>query len=43
VTSLEDAAARAEAERIEAPTIIVIGEVVRLREALDWFGAGEAQ
>jgi len=37
VTSLEDAAARAAAEHVEAPTIIVIGEVVRLRTALDWF------
>jgi uroporphyrin-III C-methyltransferase len=36
VTSLEEAAAAAEAARIEAPTIIVIGEVVRLRATLDW-------
>jgi uroporphyrin-III C-methyltransferase len=42
VTTLEDAAARAVEAGIEAPTIIVIGEVVRLRAALDWFGAGEA-
>ena len=38
VTSLEEAAAAAEAARIEAPTIIVIGEVVRLRATLDWLG-----
>src|SRR5712692_6154585 len=36
VTTLEDAAAHAKAARIEAPTIIAIGEVVRLRAALDW-------
>jgi uroporphyrin-III C-methyltransferase len=41
VTSLEDAARCAEAARIEAPTIIVVGEVVRLRATLDWLGAGE--
>jgi uroporphyrin-III C-methyltransferase len=38
VTSLAKAAASAAASGIEAPTIIVIGEVVRLRAALDWFG-----
>lgn len=38
VASLADAAADAAAAGIEAPTIIVIGAVVRLREALDWFG-----
>ena len=27
----------------QAPTIIVIGEVVRLRATLDWLGAGEAR
>ena len=43
VSSLEEVAASAQAARIEAPTIIVIGEVVRLRAALDWLGAGEAQ
>ncbi len=41
VATLEDAAPRAAAARIEAPTIIVIGEVVRLRAALDWLGTGE--
>jgi uroporphyrin-III C-methyltransferase len=41
VSSLEGAARCAEAARIEAPTIIVVGEVVRLRAALDWLGAGE--
>ncbi|HEV8680886.1 MAG TPA: uroporphyrinogen-III C-methyltransferase [Stellaceae bacterium] len=39
VATLEDAAATAAASAIEAPTIIVIGEVVRLRAALDWLGA----
>ena len=43
VSSLEEAAADAAAARIEAPTIIVIGEVVRLRGTLDWLGAGGAQ
>jgi uroporphyrin-III C-methyltransferase len=36
IASLAEAAARAKAARIEAPTIIVIGEVVRLHAALDW-------
>jgi uroporphyrin-III C-methyltransferase len=39
VSCLSDAAASAATARIEAPTIIVIGEVVRLRAALDWLGA----
>ncbi len=43
VSSLEEAAAHAAAARIEGPTIIVIGEVVRLRATLDWLGTGEAQ
>ncbi len=43
VSSLAEAAAHAVAARIEGPTIIVIGEVVRLRATLDWLGAGEAQ
>jgi len=36
VSSLEEAAACAQAAQLEAPTIIVVGEVVRLRAALDW-------
>jgi uroporphyrin-III C-methyltransferase len=43
VSSLEEAAASAQAAQIEAPTIIVVGEVVRLRATLDWLGAGEVQ
>ena len=43
VSSLENAAAAAAAAQIEAPTIIVIGEVVRLHAVLDWFDAGEAE
>jgi uroporphyrin-III C-methyltransferase len=39
VSTLAEIAGAAAAERIEAPTIIAIGEVVRLREALDWLGA----
>src|SRR4051812_37181190 len=38
VTSLAEAAATAAATGIEGPTIIAIGEVVRLRAALDWIG-----
>ena len=38
VSCLRDAAARAAEAGIEAPTVIVIGEVVRLRAALVWFG-----
>jgi uroporphyrin-III C-methyltransferase len=33
---LAEAAARAAAARIEAPSIVVVGEIVRLRAALDW-------
>jgi uroporphyrin-III C-methyltransferase len=39
VTTLADAPAEASAAQIEAPTIVVIGEVVRLRDALAWLGA----
>jgi uroporphyrin-III C-methyltransferase len=42
VTCLGEAAAAAAASRVEAPTIVAIGEVVRLRQALDWLGAGGA-
>jgi len=38
VTSLAEAAVTAAAAGIEGPTIIAIGEVVRLRAALDWIG-----
>src|ERR1051326_7935032 len=38
VSTLEDAARSAEAAGIEGPTIIAIGEVVRLRDTLDWLG-----
>lgn len=39
VTSLTEAAVAATKAGIEGPTIIAIGEVVRLRAALDWTGA----
>ena len=42
VSSLEAVAADAAAAGIEGPTIIVIGEVVRLRATLDWLGACES-
>jgi uroporphyrin-III C-methyltransferase len=38
VSTLAEAAAEAAAARIEGPTIIAIGEVVRLHAALDWLG-----
>src|SRR5204862_4531850 len=38
LTTLAAAAAAAAASRIEAPTIIVIGEVARLHAVLDWVG-----
>src|SRR6202046_4608049 len=38
-TTLDRAAADAEASGIEPPVLIVIGEVVRLRAGLDWLGA----
>jgi len=38
-TTLARAASDAAAAAIEPPTIIAIGEVVRLRRGLDWLGA----
>ena len=38
-TTLGEAAATVEREGVAAPAITVIGEVVRLRSALDWLGA----
>ncbi|KQV34668.1 MULTISPECIES: uroporphyrinogen-III C-methyltransferase [unclassified Rhizobium] len=38
-TTLSTAEADAEAAGIEPPAIVVVGEVVRLRPALDWLGA----
>src|SRR3954463_7625183 len=40
VTTLAEAAAAAQDAAIEAPTIIAIGEIVRLRAELDWWSAG---
>ncbi len=39
--TLTTIADRAEAERLRAPSVIVIGEVVRLHETLSWFGRKE--
>jgi uroporphyrin-III C-methyltransferase len=39
VAPLAEAAAHAAAAAIEAPTLVVIGQVVRLRDKLDWFGS----
>jgi len=36
--TLADIAGRAEAAGIDPPALLVVGEVVELREALDWFG-----
>ena len=41
VTTLEKAAADAKAAAFHAPAVIVIGEVVRLREKLRWFDVRE--
>jgi uroporphyrin-III C-methyltransferase len=41
VSSLGEAAAAAKTAGIEAPTIIVIGEAVKMRAALDWFGGDD--
>ena len=38
-TTLGEAAAAAAAAEIAPPTLVVIGEVVRLRAGLDWLGA----
>lgn len=42
-TTLATAAADVAAANFKAPAIIVIGEVVRLREGLDWLGALEGR
>jgi uroporphyrin-III C-methyltransferase len=39
VTTLEGAKADVEAAGLEPPAIVVVGEVVRFREMLDWMGA----
>ena len=39
VTSLAELAVAAAAAGLEAPAIVVIGRIVRLREGLDWLGA----
>jgi uroporphyrin-III C-methyltransferase len=38
-TTLSRAAADVEAAGIEPPAMVVVGEVVRLRAAMDWMGA----
>ncbi len=42
-STLERCAAEAQAAGIEPPAVIVVGEVVRLRQMLDWLGAGEGR
>ena len=41
VTTLAKAAGDAREAAIEAPTIVAIGEVVRLRAELDWWTGGD--
>ncbi len=43
VTTLGACVADARAHGIEPPAIVVVGEVVRLRAALDWLGAAEGR
>ena len=43
VSTLAEAAKDAQAAGIEPPAVIVVGEVVRLRAALDWLGASRAK
>jgi uroporphyrin-III C-methyltransferase len=38
-STLATVAADVEAEGLQAPAVVVVGEVVRLRQALDWHGA----
>ncbi|MFQ5984028.1 MAG: uroporphyrinogen-III C-methyltransferase [Alphaproteobacteria bacterium] len=38
-TTLSSCAVDAEAARVDPPAVVVVGEVVRLRAALDWLGA----
>ena len=42
-TTLGRCAAEVEAAGIEPPAMVVVGEVVRLRAALDWLGAAEGR
>jgi uroporphyrin-III C-methyltransferase len=42
-TTVAAAAADAQAAGLEPPAIVVLGEVVRLRAALDWLGALEGR
>jgi len=37
VATLDDVVSKAQVARMEPPTVIVVGEVVRLREQLNWF------
>jgi uroporphyrinogen III methyltransferase/synthase len=41
VSALTDVAELVRRERIESPAVIVVGEVVRLREQLQWFEEGD--
>ncbi len=43
VTTLEHAARDIDRNGIKPPAMFVVGEVVRLRDALDWLGAGEGR
>jgi uroporphyrin-III C-methyltransferase/precorrin-2 dehydrogenase/sirohydrochlorin ferrochelatase len=41
VASLATMVARLKAEPVQAPTLIIVGEVVKLREKLAWFEQGD--
>ena len=41
--TLDTLAGRAEGAGARAPALLIVGEVVRLRERLDWFRAGEGE
>jgi uroporphyrin-III C-methyltransferase len=42
-TTLDACVADATAQAIEPPSLLVVGEVVRLRAGLDWLGAAEGR
>jgi uroporphyrin-III C-methyltransferase/precorrin-2 dehydrogenase/sirohydrochlorin ferrochelatase/uroporphyrin-III C-methyltransferase len=41
VGTLSDICAKVAQNRVEAPTLVIIGEVVRLRNKLDWMAAAQ--
>lgn len=41
--TLADLAERVEAARLRPPTLVIVGDVVKLRDSLDWFETGTGQ